>query len=290
MYPVSLTVVFGPLGEQCCNHLSKYLTYAVLSLIWKKIIQIKWDHEVFFWFILPHLSPFLTNSNLFDPGRHTVCLSQSVLLSGLLLLYLFLCFFYFWFNSIFAFPCQSPVFILSFFFPEIQYIQFDLYFSASSTCASWCHLRCFPPYSPSLSLNVSLNLCCWFSFFHSSHPLFISPLFFLSFLGSLLTLLNVRAQTSPCRAAPSHRGQKQLVSLPLPCFLAASVCLSVCLLASAPVIPFTLHSLSVAGWSLVLPETCLRQSFSTGRTKLNSTCRVLALQIVDLNWCDLEQL
>lgn len=59
----------------------------------------------------------------------------------------------------------------------------------------------------------------------SSSP-FLLPLL----LGSLLTLLNVRAQTSPCRAAPSHKGQKQLVSLPFPCFLAASVCLTVCLL------------------------------------------------------------
>lgn len=77
-------------------------------------------------------------------------------------------------------------------------------------------------------------------FFHSSHPLFTSFSSSSLLLGSLLTLLNVRAQTSPCRAAPSRREQKQLVSLPFPCFLAASVHLTVCLPASAQSSPLPL--------------------------------------------------
>lgn len=97
--------------------------------------------------------------------------------------------------------------------------------------------------SPSLVFSVFPCLCdslLLIFIFHSSHPLFISFSSSSLLLGSLLTLLNVRAQTSPCRAAPSHRGQKQLVSLPFPCFLAASVCLTVCLLTSAlsSLVPF----------------------------------------------------
>lgn len=111
----------------------------------------------------------------------------------------------------------------------------------------------FPPHLLYLSFNVSLTLCCcFFPFFHSSHPLFIT--FFSSslFLGSLLTLLNVRAQTSPCRAAPSRRGQKQLVSFPYPCFLAASVCLVWLFACQCPVIPSVPHLLSDTGWWLVI--------------------------------------
>lgn len=136
-----------------------------------------------------------------------------------------------------------------------------------------------------------LTLCCWFSFFHSSHPLFISSSLLL---GSLLTLLNVRAQTSPCRAAPSHRGQKQLVSLPFPCFLAASVCLTVCLLLPVPChTPY--RSFTVCHrLELRYTNTCKRQSYSMGRNLIsnviNSTCRVLAPQEVDFYGCNLETL
>lgn len=184
-------------------------------------------------------------------GGHTVCLSQSVLLSGLLLLYLFVCFFKFCFNSTFAFPCQSPANILSFFF--LNYGTYSLI--CTSLPLLLVPLTVISVVYPSLVFSYfqclfeSLLLIFLFPFLSPSLHL---PLFFLSSLGSLLTLLNVRAQTSPCRAAPSHRGQKQLVSLPLPCFLAASVCLTVCLPAcQCPVIPSTPHSLSVAGWSLV---------------------------------------
>lgn len=120
--------------------------------------------------------------------------------------------------------------LLSLFF--LNYSSCSLVFKifASSSCA-FLLLS-----SPSLVFSVFPCLCdslLLIFIFHSSHPLFISFSSSSLLLGSLLTLLNVRAQTSPCRAAPSHRGQKQLVSLPFPCFLAASVCLTVCLLTSA---------------------------------------------------------
>lgn len=184
---------------------------------------------------------------------------QSVFLSCLLLLYLFVCLMFVWFLTTFAFPCQSPANVLS---CTAQYTQFNLYLSASSTCASHClsTLCClFPSLAFSFIQCLSDFLLLFFLFFHSSHPLFISFSSSSLLLGSLLTLLNVRAQTSPCRAAPSHRGQKQLVSFPYPCFLAASVCLSAC---QCPVIPSAPHLLSGAGWSLVI------QTFIQGEASL----------------------
>lgn len=127
-----------------------------------------------------------------------------------------------------AFSCQSPSNLLSpFLSPERQCILFN---SFSFICRSVV---------PSLSCFFSVIKCLsWlfnFSFFfHSSHLHFTAFFSSSCLVGSLLTLLNVRAQTSPCRAAPSCRGQKQLVSLPFPCFLAASVCLTVCLPTSDP--------------------------------------------------------
>lgn len=157
---------------------------------------------------------------------------------------LFVCLFVWFLNNV-CFPYQSLVNLLSFFSP--------------TNCTHSLICSSLPPLPVLLSVvSVVFPLTCFlfhsmalwlsavnFSFFHSSHPLFISSSLLL---GSLLTLLNVRAQTSPCRAAPSHRGQKQLVSLPFPCFLAASVCLTVCLLASALSSPLPLiHCLSQVG-------------------------------------------
>lgn len=127
--------------------------------------------------------------------------------------------------------------------------------------------------SSSSSLASSHSLSLWhsavFILFPSSHPLFISLSSSSLLLGSLLTLLNVRAQTSPCRAAPSHRGQKQLVSLPFPCFLAASVCLTVCLPAShCPIIPSSPHLLSVTGWSFSYGDISQRRGCSNDRSNL----------------------
>lgn len=142
--------------------------------------------------------------------------------------------------------CSSPVFL---FIQNNRAQIFNLFLSFSSTCAFSSSFTSvgFPSYS-----LVAFRHCLWLS--AVIFPLLSSFLHFLIFflsapIGSLLTLLNVRAQTSPCRAAPCHREQKQLVSLPFPCFLAASVCLcvyvclsdcvflSVWLLASAPAFP-----------------------------------------------------
>lgn len=122
---------------------------------------------------------------------------------------------------------QSPN-LFSLFFPlsvhTNWFVRLCLFFSL-------CFLLPFLSSCPSFNVSMTLLLIFPFSIplTLSSSPSLLPP--FL--LGSLLTLLNVRAQTSPCRAAPFHREQKQLVSLPFPCFLAASVCLTVCLHPSA---------------------------------------------------------
>lgn len=166
-------------------------------------------------------------------GGHTVCLSRLFLAAYCC----FICLFVWFFNH---FGFFSPVTFQSSILLFLNY-------------STWCwilHLfyLCFL-----LSLCVVYPFTCFFFhsrlsfknfqfsiFFHSSHPLFTSFSSSSLLLGSLLTLLNVRAQTSPCRAAPSRREQKQLVSLPFPCFLAASVHLTVCLPASAQSSPLPL--------------------------------------------------
>lgn len=162
--------------------------------------------------------------------------------------------------------CSSPVFL---FIQNNRAQIFNLFLSFSSTCAFSSSFTSvgFPSYS-----LVAFRHCLWLS--AVIFPLLSSFLHFLIFflsapIGSLLTLLNVRAQTSPCRAAPCHREQKQLVSLPFPCFLAASVCLCVyvcltvsfCLSDCLPVHQHFLHYYS----ALYSCNIYLRLSFCTGR-------------------------
>lgn len=127
-----------------------------------------------------------------------------------------------WFFNNFELFLASHLPIFCPFFPLQNYSAFCLIRSLLSVVLF--PLSCF-----FFSVIKCLSGLFNFSFF----PFLPSPLHCLlsssCLAGSLLTLLNVRAQTSPCRAAPSPRGQKQLVSLPFPSFLAASVCLTVCL-------------------------------------------------------------
>lgn len=170
---------------------------------------------------------------------HTVCLWWSSLLCCFSLLHLF-CFF-------------SDSFTGSSSFASVCSLLPASLWSLPSLCFTVCFLF----------LLVDVSLTQIFFLFHSSH-LFFTSLSSSSFLlGSLLTLLNVRAQTSPCRAAPSHKGQKQLVSLPFPCFLAASACLSVCLSVRHPPPHPSIHQLSAAGWSLNLhlKQSCSAEEF-----------------------------
>lgn len=148
----------------------------------------------------------------------------------------------------FAFPCQSPASLLSFFFLSVTCSSLPLLPVLLIVCHFYVVFLFYLLSLSTFAVSLSLTLCCTF-FFPSSHPLFISFSSSSLFLGSLLTLLNVRAQTSPCRAAPSHRGQKQLVSLPFPCFLAASDCLPACYCPPPPSSPSSPHLLSATGWS-----------------------------------------
>lgn len=171
-------------------------------------------------------------------GGHAVFLSHSLVFQ-LLNVALFVGLFsnnFFFFKTV---TCQTFTFI-----SIVQFIWFIFLFFASSTRASSCYLLSSPLLALYFTQCLYDSLLLIFPF---SIPLTLSSSPFLLpllLLGSLLTLLNVRAQTSPCRAAPSHKGQKQLVSLPFPCFLAASVCLTVCLLqACHPLFHSLIHCL-----------------------------------------------
>lgn len=92
-------------------------------------------------------------------------------------------------------------------------------------------------------LSVSVLFICFFAFFPCcnliSLSIFLFPSYFLSItlsfslfpsphqlLGSILTPLSARAQTSQSRAALCHRDQKQLVSFLPVCGLVPSLSLS----------------------------------------------------------------
>lgn len=123
----------------------------------------------------------------------------------------------------YASPCQSAASLFSSFFFFLSLSSTKSIFFVSPLLFS---LRFLLLSRLSSSFDVSRTLPLIFFLFPFLSPSLHLPSLLPPFLlGSLLTLLNVRAQTSPCRAAPFRREQKQLVSLPFPCFLAASVCL-----------------------------------------------------------------
>ncbi len=78
---------------------------------------------------------------------------------------------------------------------------------------------------------ISLSIFLFPSYFLSTKLVPLFTVLFLSLhqlLGSILTPLSARAQTSPSRAALCHRDQKQLVSFLPVCALFPSLSLSVC--------------------------------------------------------------
>lgn len=135
----------------------------------------------------------------------------------------FICLFV-WFTDTLCFSLpvrRQSVLLLYFSSPSVPPSRFSWSLPSSSICTSSLSLSRL-----SSSFDVSRTLPLIFFLFPFLSPSLHLPSLLPPFLlGSLLTLLNVRAQTSPCRAAPFRREQKQLVSLPFPCFLAASVCL-----------------------------------------------------------------
>lgn len=206
-----------------------------------------------------------TNHNLFDPGRRTVCCSQSVLLSGLLLLYLFVCSFDLWFNSTFAFPCQSPAYLLSFFFLNDS--------TYSLICTSLplplVPLDVISDVFPLLAFSF---IQCLFKSLLLIFP-FSIPLT-LSSSPSLLPLFP-RVTLDPSKRQSSNKsmsgctlpqGTKTVSKSSSPMF-SGCFCLPVCLPAcQCPVIPsFTV----CRGLEFGYANMCLRQSYSTGRRSIS---------------------
>lgn len=194
-------------------------------------------------------------------GRHTVCLLQSVLLGCLLLLYLFVCLFVWFFNNLgFFSPVTCRSFILL--FPELQYILFNLFFSTSSTCASYC-LSFYVVFPPSLAL-FSFIQCLSdsnfpFPFLSSSLHLL---LFFLSPPRVTLDPSKRQSSNKSMSGCTLPQGTKTVSKSSFPMF-SGCFCPSDCLPACrCPVIPSIPHSLSVAGWSLVM------QTFIWGKATL----------------------
>ncbi len=180
---------------------------------------------------------------------HTVCLSQSVL-SCSLLLYLLVCWFVDLFDSLttFAFPCQSPAKLLSFFFlnnstyslictslPLLLVLLTVIYVVFPSLALSF--IQC---------LSDSLLLIFHFPFLSSSFHLL---LFFLSPLRVTLDPSKRQSSNKSMSGCTLPQGTKTVSKSSFPMF-SGCFCLSDCLPAcQCPVIPSAPHSLSVSGWS-----------------------------------------
>lgn len=158
--------------------------------------------------------------------------SSSLLLIVALSVGLFVWFFN---NFCFSLPvtCQSSILL----FPELQYIQFNLNFSASSTCASYCHLYVvFPPllaFSSIRCLSDSLLLIFLFPFLSSSLHLL---LFFLSPPRVTLDPSKRQSSNKSMSGCTLPQGTKTVSKSYFPMFsgcFCLSVWLTVCLLASA---------------------------------------------------------
>lgn len=154
-----------------------------------------------------------------------MCLSQSVLLSCLMLLFcLLVCWFDFFNDFCFSLPVTCQSFILI--FPELRFIQFNLYFTASSTCASYCRL-CYPPHSFIQCLYDSLLLIFLLPFLSPSLYL---PLFFLSSPRVTLDPSKRQSSNKSMSGCTLPQGTKTVSKSSFPMF-SGCLCLPDCLLA-----------------------------------------------------------